>query len=186
MVMATEQADQDPALEDRYGGERYERDESDAQRLDRNYSELLQELRVAQTGVQILFAFLLTIAFQQRFPRISAFQRDVYLATLMAAATAAVMLISPVAAHRLMFRRRIKDRLVALTARVAATGLFFLGVAMVGAVLLVVDLVAGAVAAIILAAALALLVAWLWYLRPAHWRAAGLQTSEPRLEEKRG
>lgn len=183
--MASEQDDQDPAGRDRDAGERYERDESDAQRLDRNYSELLQELRVAQTGVQILFAFLLTIAFQQRFPTINTFQRDVYLATLMSAAVAAVLLISPVAAHRVMFGQRMKDRLVALTGRVAATGLFFLGVAIVGAVLLIVDIVAGATASIVLTIALALLVAWLWYVRPAQWRSASLRSRGPAVQEEK-
>src|SRR6266581_2987996 len=103
----------------------YSREESEAQRLDRNYAELLQELRVAQTGVQILFAFLLTIAFQQRFASIDAFQRGVYVTTLVAAAIAAVLLIGPVAAHRLLFGLRLKDELVTFTGRLATGGLVF-------------------------------------------------------------
>src|SRR6185437_5639709 len=101
----------------------YSRNESAAHRLDRNFSELLQELRVAQTGVQILFAFLLSIAFQQRFTSLQNYQRVFYLVTLMAAALAAVLLIAPVAVHRMLFRQHLKDEVVALTSRLAVAGL---------------------------------------------------------------
>ena len=155
----------------------YSRDESQAQRLDRNYAELLQELRVAQTGVQILFAFLLTIAFQQRFAAIDAFQRGVYITTLVAATIAAVLLIGPVAAHRLLYGLRLKDELVTFTGRLAVGGLAFLVVAVLGAVLLTVDVVLNAVAAGIVTASIAVLVVWLWYLVPARWRAS--RTDDP-------
>ena len=115
----------------------YRRDESRATRLDRNFGELLQELRVAQTGVQILFAFLLSIAFQQRFNTLDDLQTGLYLATLVGAAVAAILLIAPVAAHRVLFRRHRKDEVVALTARLAAFGLGFLAVAVLGGVLLI-------------------------------------------------
>ena len=150
--------------------EQYSRDETDAERLDRNYAELLQELRVAQTGVQILFAFLLTIAFQQRFASLSTFQRDVYLGTLIAAAVAAVLLIAPVAAHRLLFRQGLKDELVAYTGRLAAAGLVFLTLAILGSVLLIVDVVVGAPAAAVVTAAMALLVLLVWYVLPERSR----------------
>ena len=150
----------------------YSRDESQAERLDRNYAELLQELRVAQTGVQILFAFLLTIAFQQRFASIDGFQRGVYVATLVAAAIAAVLLIGPVAAHRLLFGLRLKDELVTFTGRLAAGGLVFLAIAMLGAVLLIVDVVLNAVAAGVVTALIGVLVLWLWYLIPARLRSS--------------
>ena len=89
--------------------------ETEAQRLDRNYSEQLQELRVAQAGVQILFAFLLTIAFQQRFSSISDFLKVVYVITLGCAAVSAALFIAPVAVHRVMFGRHLKDELVEFT-----------------------------------------------------------------------
>jgi hypothetical protein len=149
---------------------RYTRDESDAQRLDRNYSELLQELRVAQTGVQILFAFLLTIAFQQRFATLSSAQRALYVGTLMCAAVAAALFIAPVAVHRVFFRRRLKDELVKFTGRTAAAGLVFLALAMLGSVLLIVDFVTGALEAWIVTGVLAVLFAWMWYLLPARLR----------------
>jgi len=150
--------------------EHYLRDESEAHRLDRNYSELLQELRVAQTGVQILFAFLLGIAFQQRFAEISEFQRVVYIATLVCAAIATALFIAPVALHRVLFGRHRKDELVVFTGRVAVTGLVFLALAMLGALLLVVDFVAGPITAGITTAAIAVLFVYLWYLLPLRWR----------------
>ncbi|MEP7178566.1 MAG: DUF6328 family protein [Pseudonocardiales bacterium] len=150
--------------------ERYVRDESDAARLDRNYSEQLQELRVAQAGVQILFAFLLGIAFQQRFASISDFQRDVYVGTLLCAAISTVLFIAPVAVHRVMFRRHLKDELVEFTGGMAVGGLVFLALAMLGALLLIVDLVVGPVAAGIMTGAMALLFGYFWYLLPMRWR----------------
>ena len=144
----------------------HERDETDAERQDRNYGELLQELRVAQTGVQILFAFLLTIAFQQRFTELSSVLRGLYVGTLCSAAIATALFIAPAAAHRVVFRRHLKQELVSLTGRLAATGLAFLALTVLGLVLLVVDVVSGPVAAWIVTGALACLFTWLWYLLP--------------------
>lgn len=152
------------------GHQGYSRDEPLAKQLDRNYGELLQELRVAQTGVQILFAFLLTIPFQATFAKLTDFQDDIYLATLISAAIAVVMLIAPVATHRLLFRRRQKDELVIITARLAAGGLTFLGIAILGAVALIVDLVAGGVAAAIITTALGVLIGVFWLVFPASLR----------------
>jgi len=149
----------------------YVRDETDAQRLDRNYGEQLQELRVAQTGVQILFAFLLTIAFQQRFASLSATQRGLYVGTLVCAALAAALFIAPVAVHRIFFRRRLKDELVTFTGRTAAAGLFLLALTMLGSVLLIVDFVSGPVAAWIVTAGLAVVFGALWYALPARLRS---------------
>lgn len=148
-------------------GAPYQRDESEPNRLDRNYSELLQELRVAETGVQILFAFLLAIAFQQRFSLIDTFQRVVYLVTLASAALAVAALIAPVAIHRALFRRGLKAELVAMTARLAAAGLTFLAVAMLGAVLLVFDFVTYRAIAIASTVVLAGVFGGLWLLPPA-------------------
>jgi hypothetical protein len=152
-------------------GQGYVRDEPEWERLDRNFSELLQELRVAQTGVQILFAFLLAIAFQQRFHVLTADQRNLYLATLASAGCAALLLIAPVAVHRVLFRRNLKDEIVAVASRLAAAGLFFLALSVVLAVLLVVDVVAGLVPAIVLASVMAVLVLALWVALPLHVRA---------------
>jgi hypothetical protein len=124
---------------------------------------------VAQTGVQILFAFLLTIAFQQRFNEIDAFQRTVYVITLLCAAVSALLLISPVSAHRVLFRRHRKDELVDFTGRVAAGGLIFLFAAVLGAVLLVIDWVANLPFALVTVAGLAVIGVWLWWIQPSRW-----------------
>ncbi|HEV7204102.1 MAG TPA: DUF6328 family protein [Jatrophihabitans sp.] len=142
------------------------RDETEAERLDRNYAELLQELRVAQTGVQILFAFLLGIAFQQRFTTIDQAQRVLYLITLTSAATAAVLLIAPVAAHRVLFRRNRKDEVVAITSRLASAGLACLAVAILSAVVLVVDFVTGVTVALTITITLGVIVAITWLVVP--------------------
>lgn len=122
-------------MEDRPSG----RDESEDERLDRNLGELLQELRVALPGVQVLFAFLLAVPFQQNFTKITEFERDVYFATLLLTATSAVMLIAPSAYHRLTFHFQDKRRLVFLANRFAIVGLAFLALAMTGAIVLITE-----------------------------------------------
>src|SRR5215813_717029 len=100
-----------------------ERGETPLQRVDRAYGEILQEVRVAQTGVQILFAFLLTLAFTSRFASVTQFQRYVYVLTLMLCAAAAALLIAPAAFHRVVYRRRLKHHLVRIASRLALSGL---------------------------------------------------------------
>jgi hypothetical protein len=150
--------------------EAYTRDETVAHRLDRNYGELLQELRVAQTGIQILFAFLLTIPFQPLFRSLSGFQHAVYLATLLSSGVAVVLLVAPVATHRMLFRLGMKDEVVRVAARLAAGGLAFLAIAILGAVVLVVDVVAGPVAAAVVGAVLTALIVAFWLVIPGHVR----------------
>jgi hypothetical protein len=146
------------------------RDETEAERLDRNYSELLQELRVAQAGVQILFAFLLTLAFTQRFAQITGLQKAVYVITLLLASAAAALLIAPVPFHRLVFRRRQKDDLVEISNRLAIAGLVALFLAMVGAVLLILDVVLGDALAAVLTAVTAVWFLLLWFVLPLPYR----------------
>src|SRR5947209_14294805 len=114
------------------------RDETALERWDRNFTELLQELRVAQTGVQILFAFLLTLPFTNRFGQVSEFDRGTYVVTLVAAAAATAFLIGPVSYHRLVFRRGRKPQLVQVGSTLAVLGLGCLVLAMLGAVFLAV------------------------------------------------
>jgi hypothetical protein len=147
------------------------RDETEAERADRNFTELLQELRVAQTGVQILFAFLLTLPFTQRFGQVGPVQRDVYLGTLVCTALATVCLIAPVSHHRILFRTRRKPELVASGSRLAGIGLVFLWLSMVGAVFLIFDVVAGRPMAITISALLAAVFFAVWYLLPLIRRA---------------
>jgi MFS family permease len=118
-------------------GERHH--ETEKQRWDRNFSDLLQELRVAQTGVQILFAFLLTLPFSSGFPKTTAFQKDVFVVALMTAAFATAMIISPVAFHRALFRQGRKPELVRYAHRMATGGLAFMLISMVSSILLITD-----------------------------------------------
>jgi hypothetical protein len=113
--------------------------ESEKDRWDRNFADLLQELRVAQTGVQILFAFLLTLPFSSGFPKVTPFQKDTYVVALIAAAFATAMIISPVAFHRALFRQGRKPELVRFSHRMASGGLAFMLVSMVSSVLLITD-----------------------------------------------
>lgn len=147
-------------------GASYSRHESDGQRLDRNYGELLQELRVAQTGVQILFAFLLGTAFQQRFAQISTAERALYVTTLICAACTSILLTAPVSVHRVLFRQHRKDALVALTGASAAVGLVFLALTMLSGLTFVLAFVVNLKVALGVSIALAVLVIFAWVVFP--------------------
>ena len=156
------------------------RGETPMQRADRAYGEILQELRVAQTGVQILFAFLLALAFQARFGGITSFQRGAYVVTLMLCAGATALLIAPAAFHRVIYRRRLKQHLVRVANRLAISGLALLLLSMVSAVLLIMDVVLGLVPAIVLAAVvLAWFTMW-WFVLPLRSRARELAEDDDR------
>jgi hypothetical protein len=142
------------------------RAETEMQRLDRNFVELLQEVRVAQTGPQILFAFLLTLAFTQRFEQVSSFQRALYVATLMLAAASASLLIAPVSAHRLLFRQHEKARLVRIANRLTIAGLLALCLAIVGLLWFIIDVLFGHAAGVVTAILSAVWFAALWYALP--------------------
>jgi hypothetical protein len=143
-----------------------ERDETPAQRLDRNFNELLGELRIALPGVQILFAFLLTVPFAQGFTTLSGFERGLYFAVLCLTAVAAALLMAPTAYHRILFRQGRKHEIVFFANRAAVLGLFFLALAMSGAVLLITHFLFGTAAAIPVGIAAAALFGTLWYLLP--------------------
>ncbi len=149
----------------------YKRDESEAARLDRNYNELLQDLRVAQTGVQVLFAFFLGIACTQRYSALEAHQRVLYVVTLVSAACTAITLIAPVAVHRMLFREHLKDEVVEFTSRLAGAGLALLAVAMLAAVFFVLDVVTTLLISIIITGMLGVIIGAIWYLLPARERA---------------
>jgi hypothetical protein len=143
-----------------------ERDETPSERADRNLAELLQELRVALPGVQVLFAFLLIVPFNQRFADVTPAQENVYFGVLMCTALAAAFLVAPSMNHRVLFRRGDKDHLVKISHRYTIVGLTLLAVAMTGVVVLVTDFVFEGVRAGVAAAALALVFLWLWYAIP--------------------
>jgi hypothetical protein len=142
------------------------RGETPMQRVDRAYGEILQEVRVAQTGVQILFAFLLTLAFSAGFRTVTPFQRGIYVMTLMLCVAATALLIAPAAFHRVVYRRRLKRHLVQVASRLALAGLVLLLLAVISALLLTLDVVTGMGPALFLVGgALAWFLAW-WFVLP--------------------
>lgn len=134
--------------------------------LDRNVNELLQELRVVLTGVQILFAFLLTLAFTARFSDLGTFATTVYTITLMSTATATVILIAPVSYHRQLFREHRKEQLVEFAGRALVIGLALIMIGISSAVLLVLDVVLGRWPAIAACGFVLLIGAVAWYAVP--------------------
>src|SRR3954452_11310531 len=160
------------------------RNETPLERCDRNLVELLQEVRVVQTGVQVLFAFLLTVPLAARFPSLSDFQRVDYFVTLLAAGAAAVFLIAPTAHHRILFRCGDKEHLVQVANRFTLAGLAFVGVSMVGALLLVADLVFGGMMVVATAALAATGCVTLWCLAPLRRRRTLRRSSLPPSREQ--
>jgi predicted membrane channel-forming protein YqfA (hemolysin III family) len=155
------------------------REETEQERLDRNLSELLQELRVALPGVQVLFAFLLAVPFQQGFEKITSFQKDVYFATLMLTALSAVMLISPTAYHRLTFRYQQKRKLVFYANRFSIIGLTLLALAMTGAIVLITDVLFGTTMTIIAGSLAVLAFGVFWFALPLQRRLSLAAGQEP-------
>jgi hypothetical protein len=143
-----------------------DRDETPDERFDRNWNELLQELRVAQTGVQFLFAFLLTLPFNDRFATVSPVQKITYIVTLLCTAVSALCLIAPVSHHRILFRRGRKAELVAMSSNLAGVGLWFLWLSVVGAVLLIFQVVVGLSWAVAAAVAFTVAFIGIWYVLP--------------------
>jgi hypothetical protein len=148
------------------------RGETETQRLDRNWSDLLQELRVVQTGVQLLTGFLLTLPFQQRFTELSTQAQNVYLATVASAVVATATLVAPVSIHRVLFRQHARASLVAVAHRCAIAGVTFLGLAVCGAVDVITTLVVGSGAGNVAAAAAACIFIVLWLVLPLRLRMA--------------
>lgn len=149
------------------------RDESENERLDRNWGEILQELRVVQTGTQILTGFLLAIAFQQRFVDLDGYQVIVYLALVCVAALATVLGLAPVSMHRALFRQRAKEEVVAGGNRLLIATLTAVLITLAGTALLIFDMVAGTVAGLAAGAAVLVLGLLLWFVFPAFRRIRG-------------
>jgi hypothetical protein len=141
-------------------------DETEAEQADRNFGELLQELRVAQTGVQILFAFLLTLPLQNRFDTLDHWERATFITAILLAAAATVCIIAPVAYHRALFARKMKHEVVQVASRYAVAGLALLGLAIATSVNLVLDLVLGRIPSLIIAGVLAAALVLSWGVLP--------------------
>jgi hypothetical protein len=146
------------------------RGETSMQRLDRNYAEILQEIRVAQTGVQLLLAFLLSLAFTPRFTTLTPFDKQLYVSTLLLGSASAALLMAPACYHRVVFRRRLKRHLVHAANRFAAIGLALLGLSLASAVLLILKIVVDQRLAVVLTAGVLLWFAMWWYVLPM-WTA---------------
>ncbi|GAS99051.1 membrane protein [Mycolicibacterium canariasense] len=142
------------------------RGETAAQRLDRNWSSLLQELRVVETGVQLLTGLLLMLPFQNRFDRLDAAMRVVYLITVSCSLGATMLLVAPIGMHRMMFRRHRLDVIVAGAHRLAYYGLMLLALALAGVSVLIFDVVVGSRAGILAGGVTALALIGLWLVLP--------------------
>ncbi len=140
-----------------------DRDETAAERLDRNTMELLNELRVAGTGIQVMFAFLLVVPFNTGWRHVSTFGRAIYFASLLCVAAAAVLLIAPSIQHRILFRHREKRYLVDTANRIAIVAMVFLAAGLTGILILISDVVVGGAAPWIVGALAGLGIAALWF-----------------------
>jgi hypothetical protein len=143
-----------------------DRDETEAQRLDRNWSALLQELRVAQTGVQLLTGFLLTLPFQQRFTQLDGVMRTVYLVTVGCSIGATVLLVAPVSMHRLLFRKHRLSTVVSAAHTFAIVGMVLLGIALGGVAVVIFDTVMGRTGAWIAGGCTLVALVTFWYAVP--------------------
>jgi hypothetical protein len=146
------------------------RDERPTERLDRNETELMTELRVAGTGIQVLLAFLLVVPFNNRFSKLSSFDRYVYFVTLLCIAIAAVLLIAPMVHHRLLFRRGEKRYLVDVGNRSAIAAMAFLAVGLTGILVLISNFVFGGLTPVVVGVVAALIVAYFWFGLPLRQR----------------
>ncbi|HET6732261.1 DUF6328 family protein [Mycobacterium sp.] len=143
-----------------------DRNETEAERLDRNWSSLLQELRVAQTGVQLLTGFLLTLPFQQRFTQLDTTMRTIYLVTVACSLASTLLLVAPVAMHRILFRKHRLKMLVRASHSYAMAGLLLLAAALAGVGVVIFDAVAGRTAAWIAGGCMLIGATCLWVLVP--------------------
>ena len=156
--------------EDDQQWDRRQRDETESERLDRNWNSLLQELRVVQTGVQLLTGFLLTLPFQQRFDVLGEHMRILYLATVGCSVGATVLLVAPVATHRFLFRRHRLQVLVSAAHRFAYAGLTLLGAALTGVTAIVFTAVSGRIAGVVAGTCAVALFTLFWLVLPLSLR----------------
>jgi hypothetical protein len=142
------------------------------ERTAREMIELLQELRIVIPGVQVLFAFLLTVPFNQGFSKLDSLQQGVFFATLLCTAIATALLIAPSSHHRLLFRQGVREQRLKMGNLLAILGLAFLVPAMVGVVFVITDLIFGLTAALVVTVAMALFFSLLWFVLPLPYRGS--------------
>ncbi|MFD3446262.1 DUF6328 family protein [Microbacteriaceae bacterium 4G12] len=143
------------------------RSESEAERLDRNWNELLQELRVLQTGTQILTGFLLTVAFQSRFEDLDEFQVDVYLVLVVLASLTTALGLAPVSLHRWLFRKRAKDAIVRIGHGFLQAALVGIALTISGVSLLIFDVVWTRTAGVVTAVGTLVAILVFWVVVPS-------------------
>jgi hypothetical protein len=153
-------------MTDRSSEAEEQRDETPTERLDRNTIELLNELRVAGTGIQVMFAFLLVVPFQTGWKHVDSFERTVYFVTLLIVATSAFLLMAPPVNHRILFRQGEKRFLVRTANDLAIAGMSLLALGFVGILVLLSDVVVGGAAPVIIGALTAAFVAGVWFVLP--------------------
>ena len=154
-----------------------DRDETPAERMDRNWSELLQELRVTQTGTQILTGFLFTIPFQQRFGDLDEFQRTTYLVLVILAVLATALIVAPVSVHRILFRKHLKRLLVQGGDLLARGGLVALALVLTGCTLLLFDVVVSRTAGIVAGGSVGAVLLLAWWVVPVVVERRALRSS---------
>ncbi|HKZ26290.1 MAG TPA: DUF6328 family protein [Rubrobacteraceae bacterium] len=147
--------------------------ESEYERTARELGELLQEFRVALPGVQVLFAFLLTVPFSARFGTVTPLQEGVFFATLVCTALSAGLLLAPSAHHRLLWRRRARERRLRVANRFAIAGIILLALAMMGTVFVITDVLFGSISASVAAILIAAFFLYVWFVVPIRYRLNG-------------
>ena len=147
--------------------------ESEYERTARELGELLQEFRVALPGVQVLFAFLLTVPFSARFGTVTPLQEGVFFATLVCTALSAGLLLAPSAHHRLLWRRRARERRLRVANRFAIAGIILLALAMMGTVFVITDVLFGSISASVAAILIAAFFLYVWFVVPIRYRPNG-------------
>jgi hypothetical protein len=155
-----------------------EREEITAARLDRELNELLQELRVEQNGILLLVGFLLVIPFSARFAHVSKFERDVYYLTLLAAGLAAIVIIAPVAYHRMVFRKHAKAALVHRGHMLATAGLVLLSFTILGVLVLVTNFLFGTALTVVMSVVYVVVVSTLWLFLPMQSRRGAARSAQ--------
>jgi hypothetical protein len=142
------------------------RNETQTERLDRNWSALLQELRVLETGTQILTGFLLTVAFQSAFSKLDGFEKGLYLVLVSLAALSTILVLTPVALHRALFRQKAMDTLVRWADRLLRASLLIAGLAIVGVAALLFRVAAGPLPSVLAAVGAAVVLGAAWFALP--------------------
>ena len=175
--MAAENSEREPAGPRAPRAVLYHRRETYAEKLDRNWAEILQELRILQTGLQLIAGFLLTLPFQNRFSALDTYQKVLYLVMVVTAAMALAVVLMPLSVHRRLFRRQVKNRLVASGAWAAKAGLGLAALLIVGTASLIFDVVLGRWESWIIGACLAVLCVVMFLVVPA----IVVRTPEPAL-----